>query len=91
VVALAEGEAQQTLLRAQADQQAYRLLAAELSREGVLALEVFKLIKEGNIKITPDITMGDQGGALGYLLAGMLKNQLKPAEVALPLELKAKA
>ena len=75
VVANAEGEAQQIRLRAEANQAAYRILISEIGREGVLAIETLKLVKEGGIKITPDVFVNGEGGPLSALAATMLGGQ----------------
>jgi regulator of protease activity HflC (stomatin/prohibitin superfamily) len=75
VVANAEGEAQQIRLRAEANQVAYRILISEIGREGVLAIETLKLVKDGGIKITPDVFVNGEGGPLTALAATMLGGQ----------------
>ncbi|HMW01900.1 MAG TPA: SPFH domain-containing protein, partial [Acidobacteriota bacterium] len=79
-IATAEGEAKQITLRAEANQHAYKLLISEIGREGVLTIEMLKLIKEGKIKITPDVFVSGGGEgkntALSALAATMLNGQV---------------
>lgn len=79
-IATAEGEAKQITLRAEANQHAYKLLISEIGREGVLTIEMLKLIKEGKIKITPDVFVSGGGEgkntALSALAATMLSGQV---------------
>lgn len=73
LVAQAEGEARQIRLRAEANQEAYQRLIAEIGQEGLMAIELLKLVKEGNIKITPEVFVnGEAGGSLSALTATML-------------------
>lgn len=73
VVAQAEGEAQQIRLRAEANQAAYKILIGEIGQEGLMAIEMLKLVKEGNIKITPEVFVhGEQNGSVSALAATML-------------------
>lgn len=45
-----------------------------LGQEAITAIEVFKKVAKGNIRITPDILVaGDKGGLLDILLAQMVK------------------
>jgi regulator of protease activity HflC (stomatin/prohibitin superfamily) len=78
-IASAEGEARQIMLRAEANQQAYRMLIAEIGREGVMAIETLKLVKDGNIKITPEVLVNGEGGAVSALAATILSGQVKTA------------
>src|SRR5262249_19341336 len=76
VVANAEGEAKQIALRAEANQRAYKLLIGEIGREGLLTIETLKLVKDGNIKITPKVFVSGDGNPLSALAATMLGNQV---------------
>lgn len=72
-VAAAEGEAQQIRLRAEANQAAYKLLIEEIGQEGVMTIEMLKLVKDGNIKITPEVFVhGEGNGSMSALSATML-------------------
>jgi regulator of protease activity HflC (stomatin/prohibitin superfamily) len=75
VVANAEGEAQQIRLRAEANQTAYHLLISEIGRDGVLAIETLRLVKDGDIKITPDVFVNGEGSPMSALAATMLNGQ----------------
>lgn len=76
VIASAEGEAKQISLRAEANQKAYRLIASEIGREGLMVIETLKLVKDGNIKITPDVFVNGEGNPLSALAATMLNGQI---------------
>jgi regulator of protease activity HflC (stomatin/prohibitin superfamily) len=78
-VASAEGEAQQIRLRAQANREAYAQLIAEIGRDGLMAIETLKLVKEGNIKITPEVYVSGEGAPVSALAATMLNGQLRHA------------
>lgn len=84
MVASAEGEAQQIRLRAEANQSAYRMLITEIGRDGVLAIETLKLVKEGQIKITPDVFVNGEGGPLTALAATMLGGQVGMSKAEAP-------
>ncbi len=78
VVASAEGEAQQIRLRAEANQNAYKLLISEIGREGLMAIEVLKLVRDGNIKITPEVFVhGEGNGSISALAATMLSGYVR--------------
>ena len=69
-----EGEAKKIEAIGQATADAYRKQNAALGQEAITAIEVFKKVAEGNIRITPDILVaGDKGGLLDILLAQMVK------------------
>ena len=90
VVAQAEGEAKQIRLRAEANQEAYKRLISEIGQEGLMAIELLKLVKDGNIKITPEVFVhGDAGGSVSALAATMLNGYVhekaKNGDGALPV------
>lgn len=89
-VAAAEGEARQIALRADANSQGFQKLVAEIGRNGVILIEAMKLIRDGQIKITPDVYVsGDSGSPMSALLATMLSGRLdgaRPAIEAHPAE-----
>ncbi|MBX7222192.1 MAG: hypothetical protein K1Y36_19745 [Blastocatellia bacterium] len=75
----AEAEATQIKLRAEANKIAFEMLTEQVGREGVMMLETLKLVKEGQIKITPDVFINGEGSPLSALAATMLNGQiLKP-------------
>ena len=79
----ATGEGEALLIIAKANKEAYELLSASLGKEGVTLLEILKIVKEGNIKITPDVMVTGSGngeGSLNDALAGtILRGQMHPA------------
>ena len=78
MVAQAEGEAQQIRLRAEANQAAYKMLIEEIGQEGLMAIEMLKLVKDGNIKITPEVFVhGEGNGSMSALTATMLNGYLR--------------
>lgn len=78
MVAQAEGEAQQIRLRAEANQEAYKLLISEIGQEGLMAIEMLKLVKDGNIKITPEVFVNGEGnGSVSALTATMLNGYMR--------------
>ncbi len=73
MVAAAEGEARQIELRADANSAAYQKLIAEIGREGLIGIEMLKLVRDGQIKITPEVYVsGDSAGPMTALAATML-------------------
>lgn len=72
----AEAEAKQITLRAEANQRAYKMLVDQIGRDGVLTLETLKLVKEGQIKITPDVFVNGESSPLNTLAATMLSGQV---------------
>lgn len=83
----AQGEAEALLIVARANKEAYDLLATSLGKEGVTLLEVLKIVKEGNIKITPDVMVtgeGENGGVSDALAGSILRGsiQVKPKSAA---------
>jgi regulator of protease activity HflC (stomatin/prohibitin superfamily) len=78
MVAQAEGEAQQIRLRAEANQAAYKMLIEEIGQEGLMAIEMLKLVKDGNIKITPEVFVhGEGNGSMSALTATMLNGYMR--------------
>lgn len=76
-IATAEGDAQQIRLRAEANQSAYKMLISEIGHDGLIAIELLKLVKDGNIKITPDVFVnGDHASPVSALAATMLQGQM---------------
>ena len=84
----AKGDAEQIRITAEARKQSYDLLASAIGKEGVTLLESLRLVKEGEIRITPEVLV--QGGGAGEsamndaLAATILRQQLtvKPASAA---------
>ena len=73
MVAAAEGEARQIELRADANSAAYQKLIAEIGRDGLISIELLKLVRDGQIKITPEVYVsGDNAGPMTALAATML-------------------
>ena len=77
----AKGEADMIRITSEARKQSYELLSAAIGAQGVTLLESLRLVREGNIRITPDVLV--QGGATGdvndALAATLLKQYAKPA------------
>ncbi|OQB88810.1 MAG: hypothetical protein BWX86_02593 [Verrucomicrobia bacterium ADurb.Bin122] len=77
----AKGEADMIRITSEARKQSYELLSAAIGSQGVTLLESLRLVREGNIRITPDVLV--QGGATGdvndALAATLLKQYAKPA------------
>lgn len=73
MIAAAEGEARQIELRADANSVAYQKLIAEIGREGLIAIESLKLVRDGQIKITPEVYVASENaGPMTALAATML-------------------
>ena len=82
----AKGEAEQIRITAEARKQSYDLLASAIGKEGVTLLESLRLVKEGQIRITPEVLVqggsgGTESGMSDALTATILRQQLtaKPA------------
>jgi uncharacterized membrane protein YqiK len=75
----AKGEAEQIRITAEARKQSYDLLAAAIGRDGLTTLESLRLVKEGEIRITPDVLVqGSPAGEAGLtdaLAATLLRQQ----------------
>lgn len=71
-----QGEAEKILAIGKATAEAYRLTREAIGPESVSIIEMMKLIASGNIKITPDIVAGgDGGGLVNIMVARMLSEQ----------------
>lgn len=79
----AKGEAEQIRITAEARKQSYELLASAIGKEGVTLLESLRLVKEGEIRITPDVLVQGGGDAAmnEALAATILRQQLTPKPV----------
>ncbi len=80
----AKGEAEQIRITAEARKQSYDLLASAIGQEGVTLLESLRLVKEGEIRITPEVLVQGAAGESAMndaLAATILRQQLqaKPA------------
>jgi hypothetical protein len=80
----AKGDAEQIRITAEARKQSYDLLASAIGKEGVTLLESLRLVKEGGIRITPEVLVqgaGGEGAMNDALAATILRQQLtaKPA------------
>lgn len=76
-VARADGEAESIRRLAAANAEAYRLRAAELGAANIATLEALDLVRQGNIKITPEVLVsgaGGESGAIQALAATLLRN-----------------
>jgi len=71
----AEGEAKYIEITFNARQKAYQQLATAIGQEGVTMLELFKIVKEGNIKITPEVMMSGGGSPIDALAGTMLRQK----------------
>jgi uncharacterized membrane protein YqiK len=85
VAALARGEAERIREVAKAQADAYKLVAEALGSENAALIEIMKAVKEGNIRIAPDVLVSGGGGGLevfSALGATMLRDavQKAPAE-----------
>ena len=82
----AKGEAEQIRITAEARKQSYDLLASAIGKEGVTLLESLRFVKEGQIRITPDVLVqGAAGGESGMndaLAATILRQQMVPKPAA---------
>ena len=78
----AKGEAEMIRITSEARRQSYEQLASAIGREGLTLLESLRLVREGNIRITPDVLVqaGEGGSTTDALAATILRQQLqKPA------------
>jgi hypothetical protein len=80
----AKGDAEQIRITAEARKQSYDLLASAIGKEGVTLLESLRLVKEGEIRITPEVLVqgaAGEGVMNDALAATILRQQLqaKPA------------
>lgn len=82
----AKGEAEQIRITAEARKQSYDLLASAIGKDGVTLLESLRFVKEGQIRITPDVLVQggsgvSEGGMNDALAATILRQQMttKPA------------
>jgi regulator of protease activity HflC (stomatin/prohibitin superfamily) len=80
----AKGDAEQIRITAEARKQSYDLLASAIGKEGVTLLESLRLVKEGEIRITPEVLVQGAAGESAMndaLAATILRQQLqaKPA------------
>ncbi|MBY0359620.1 MAG: hypothetical protein K2W82_16565 [Candidatus Obscuribacterales bacterium] len=77
-----KAEAAVITARGEAQAKAYEGQVAALTAQGVTAVELFKLIATGKIKITPDVVVSGQGGSenglVQLLLANAVQTSLKP-------------
>jgi uncharacterized membrane protein YqiK len=77
----AKGDAEQIRITAEARKQSYDLLAAAIGKDGVTLLESLRFVKEGQIRITPEVLV--QGAGAGEsamndaLAATILRQQLQ--------------
>jgi uncharacterized membrane protein YqiK len=74
---IAESDAHRVQVLAEANQVAFQTLSSQIGQEGVILLEALKLVKDGQIKITPEVSVGGQNGLLSALTALMLNTQRK--------------
>lgn len=75
----AKGEAEQIRITAEARKQSYDLLASAIGQDGVTLLESLRLVKEGGIRITPEVLVqgaGGEGAMNDALAATILRQQL---------------
>lgn len=75
----AKGEAETIRITAEARKQSYEQLASAIGREGLTLLESLRLVREGNIRITPDVLVQGGAGDSGVneaLAATILRQQL---------------
>lgn len=63
VTASAAGEARKIRLLAEANKDAYELLAQQIGRDGLVTLETLKIVRDGNIRIAPDVLVSGASGA----------------------------
>ncbi|MBA3701198.1 MAG: hypothetical protein H0W78_20305, partial [Planctomycetes bacterium] len=82
----AQGEASYIAITAEAKQKAYTSMALAIGAEGVTTLELFKLVSDGKIQITPHVmvTGGDAGGTLNALAGTILGHSAAPAGAPAP-------
>lgn len=82
----AKGEAEQIRITADARKQSYDLLASAIGKEGVTLLETLRMVKEGDIRITPEVfVQGASAGENGLsdaLTATILRQQLQSKAAA---------
>ncbi len=83
----AKGEAEQIRITAEARKQSYDLLASAIGKDGVTLLESLRFVKEGQIRITPDVLVqggsgGTESGMTDALTATILRQQLTPKPAA---------
>jgi regulator of protease activity HflC (stomatin/prohibitin superfamily) len=74
---IAESDAHRVQVLAEANQVAFQALSSQIGQEGVILLEALKLVKDGQIKITPEVSVGGQNGLLSALTALMVNTQRK--------------
>ena len=76
----AKGDAEQIRITAEARKQSYDLLASAIGKEGVTLLESLRLVKEGEIRITPEVLVqgGGENAMNDALAATILRQQLQP-------------
>jgi uncharacterized membrane protein YqiK len=74
---IAESDAHRVQVLAEANQVAFQTLSSQIGQEGVILLEALKLVKDGQIKITPEVSVGGQNGLLSALTALMVNTQRK--------------
>lgn len=74
----AEGEASYINITFAARQKSYLLLSEAIGKENVTMLEILKIIKEGNVRITPDVMVTGGGDILDALAGTLLRP--KPAK-----------
>lgn len=83
----AKGEAEQIRITAEARKQSYDLLASAIGKDGVTLLESLRFVKEGQIRITPEVLVqgnsgGSESGMTDALTATILRQQLAPKPAA---------
>ena len=81
----AKGDAEQIRITAEARKQSYDLLASAIGKEGVTLLESLRLVKEGEIRITPEVLVQGVTGENAMndaLAATILRQQLQTKPVA---------
>lgn len=81
----AKGEAETIRITAEARKQSYEQLASAIGREGLTLLESLRLVREGNIRITPDVLVQGGAGDSGVneaLAATILRQQLSRTPAA---------
>ena len=73
----AQAEAEQIKLVAEAKAQAYSMISEVIGANNAALLEIMKIVALENIKITPDVMVGGQGGGMTDALMGtVLKDMI---------------
>lgn len=75
ITAEASGEARKIRLLAEANRDAYELLAQQIGRDGLVTLETLKIVRDGHIKIAPDVLVSgtNSGDSVSALAATLLR------------------